>query len=122
MASNKLEKFGPTVISGAAANFVVLAAAGASATGYTATATYGIIRHIHVVNITGTAATLTMFLSLTSATETAGKEFIVAQSIAANSSWDWYGMLRMTSLDFLTVKSGTASALTIIAEGEIGLA
>lgn len=78
---------------------------------------YDVIRHIHVTNKTGTAATFTLYLGATGA-NAAGTELWVAQSVAANSSYDWYGALKITSTEFLVGGSGTATALTIVAEGE----
>jgi hypothetical protein len=42
--------------------------------------------------------------------------------VAANSSYDWYGLLRIDVADFLVGGSGTASALSVSGEGEIGVA
>ena len=78
---------------------------------------YDVIKHLHVTNKTGTAATFTLYLGATGA-NAAGTELFVAQSVAANASFDWYGNLKMTSTDFLVGGSGTATALTIVGEGE----
>lgn len=78
---------------------------------------YDVIKHIHVVNKTGSAATFTLYVGATGA-NAAGTELFVAQSVAANSSYDWYGNLKMTSTDFLVGGAGTATALTLTAEGE----
>lgn len=78
---------------------------------------YDVIRHIHIVNKTGSAATFTLYLGATGA-NAAGTELWTAQSVAANSSFDWYGMLKMLSTDFLVGGSGTATALTITIMGE----
>jgi hypothetical protein len=43
-------------------------------------------------------------------------------SVAANSYVDWYGMVPLDTTDFLVGGAGTATALTISGEGEIGLA
>lgn len=78
---------------------------------------YDVIRHIHIANKTGSAATFTLYLGATGA-NTAGTELWLAQSIAANSEFNWYCMLKMVSTDFLVGGSGTATALTITAMGE----
>ena len=123
MAANKVEKFGNAFLANAAANVIVLGAIGAAGTGYTVTAPYAIIRHIRFTNETGSAATAFLFVSQVSATETAGKGAIVAgTSIAANSYLDWYGMIRIGSLDFIVGHSGTATAISVVAEGEVGFA
>lgn len=78
---------------------------------------YDVIRHIHITNKTASAATFSLWLGATGA-NTAGTEFFNAQSVAANSSFDWYGVLKMSSADFLVGGSNTATALTIIVMGE----
>jgi hypothetical protein len=123
MASNKINRFGPVILSSTlTTNILNPAAAGANAVGnYTATASYIVLRHIRISNKTGSAATVSLWIGLTGA-NTAGTEFLgTALSIAANSAYDWYGMVRLDSTDFLVGGSGTASALTFEAEGEIGL-
>jgi hypothetical protein len=78
---------------------------------------YDVIRHIHIVNKTGTAATFTLYLGATGA-NAAGTELWTAQTVAANSSFDWYGSMRMNSTDFLVGGAGTTTALTISIFGE----
>lgn len=90
--------------------------------GYTQTQPYIILRHIRITNKTGTAATFSLWKGATGG-NAAGTEVIgTAVSVAANSSYDWYGIMRMDSADFLVGGAGTATALTLTAEGEIGLA
>lgn len=79
---------------------------------------YSVIRHIHIANKTGTAATASLWLGATGA-NAAGTELFTGHSVAANSEFDWYGALRMDSTDFLVGGAGTASALTITVEGEL---
>lgn len=78
---------------------------------------YDIIRHIHIANKTGSAATFSLWLGATGA-NAAGTELFTAVSVAANSVYDWYGALKMASTDFLVGGAGTATALTLTAEGE----
>lgn len=123
MASNKLEIFGPVALTTTlTTNIIAPAAAGASAVGYTATATYIIIRHIRIVNKTGSAATFTLYKGGTGG-NVAGTEFMgVATSVAANSYVDWYGQLRLEGTNgFIVGGAGTTTALTFTAEGELGL-
>lgn len=89
-------------------------------TGITATQPYLIIRHIRILNKTGSAATFSLWKGATGA-NAAGTEVIgTGYSVAANSAFDWYGILRLDSTDFLVGGSNTATALTLSAEGEIG--
>ncbi len=90
--------------------------------GYTATATYIILRHIRIVNKTGGAVTFSLYLGAT-ATNAAGTEIVgTALSIAANSAYDWYGSMRLDAADFLVGGASAATSLTIQGEGEIGVA
>lgn len=123
MAQNKLQTFGPVALTTTlTTNVIAPAAAGASAVGYTATATYIVLRHIRIVNKTASAATFSLWVGATGA-NAAGTEFMgIGTSVAANSFVDWYGQLRLEGANgFLVGGAGTATALTLIAEGEVGL-
>lgn len=78
---------------------------------------YDIIKHIHVVNKTAGAVTFSLWLGA-SAGNVAGTEFFNAQSVAANSVYDWFGALKMINTDFLVGGASAATSLTIIIEGE----
>ena len=122
MAQNRIEKFGPVALTTTLTTNILNPAAAGSGSGYTPTASYIILRHVRIVNKTGSAATFSLWLGLTGA-NTAGTEVIgQGLSVPANSAFDWYGLLRMSSADFLVGGAGTATALTIEMEGEVGLA
>ena len=76
---------------------------------------YDVVTHIHMVNTTSSPGTFTLFISSTTGTETAGLEFFVAQAIAGNGVYDWYGRLKLLSTDYIV---GHASAVTITVMGE----
>ncbi len=85
-------------------------------------AQYIILKHLRITNKTTSAATFSLWLGATGA-NTAGTEVVgTAQTVAANSAYDWYGLLRLDAADFLVGGSGTATALTITGEGEVGVA
>lgn len=90
------------------------------------TNTYYLIRRIRIVNKTASAATFSLFKDATGG-NTAGKEIIGgAQSVAANSSFDWFSPvgIRLSSDEtdkFIVGGAGTTTALTIQAEAEIGI-
>ena len=87
------------------------------------TKTYIVLRHIRIVNKTGSAATFSLWRGATGA-NTAGTEVVgIAQSVAANSAYDFFtpGMYFSTA-HFLVGGAGTATALTIEGFGEIGIA
>jgi hypothetical protein len=78
-----------------------------------------IITHIRVVNKTGSAATVSLWVGGTGG-NVAGTEFgWQAKSVPANDSIDWYGRLNLAQADFLVGGAGTATALSIEGEGEI---
>lgn len=88
--------------------------------GFTLTQPIIILRHIRITNKTASAATFSLWLGATGA-NAAGTEVIgTGRSVAANSEFDWYGMLQLSNADFLVGGSNTATALTFQAEGEIG--
>lgn len=81
-----------------------------------------ILKHIRVVNKTGSAASFSLWLGATGA-NAAGTEVVgTGLSVAANSAYDWYGMLRIDVADFLVGGASTGTALTISGEGTIGVA
>lgn len=79
-----------------------------------------LIRHVHITNTTGTAATYTLYVS-TTGDNTGGKELAKGISVAANAHADlyWPAGLRLASTDFIVGGSGTGSALTITISGEL---
>jgi len=122
MASNRIISVGPvaltTTLTTNIFNCAITSLTGP--TGITLTQPYVILRHIRIVNKTGTAATFSLYKGLTGA-NTAGTEIIgLGTTVAANSYFDWYGMLRFESTDYLVGGAGTGTALTLQAEGEVG--
>lgn len=122
MANNKLQQFGPIAVPNAAGNLIAPAAAGAGAVGYTATATYIILRKIRIINKTAGAVTFSGFIGATGGSA-AGTEFLGSGlSIAANSYHDWQGQVRLEGANgFFTGLASAATSLVLEAEGEVGL-
>jgi hypothetical protein len=78
-----------------------------------------LLTHVRIVNKTAGAVTFTLYLGATGA-NTAGTEFIgTAISVAANSAYDWYGRVPMSTADFLVGGASANTSLTLQAEGEI---
>jgi hypothetical protein len=124
MASNKTIRVGPVALTTTLTTNILnpQTLTGGVTTGTSNTATYLILRHIRISNKTGSSATFSLYIGATGA-NAAGSEFIgTAQAVAANSFVDWYGMVRLDAADFLVGGSGTATALTLEGEGEIGIA
>ena len=125
MAQNKFFRFGPVALTTTYTTNILNP--GTTTGGVASTsAPYDKLRitlkHIRIVNKTGLAATFRLWIGATGA-NAAGTEVIgYDYSVAANSGFDWYGMLPMDTTDFLVGGAGTGTALTIQGEGEIGLA
>jgi len=123
MAANKILNFEPvaltTTLTTNIFNTTVTTLAGP--VGWTMTQPYALIKHARVTNKTGSAATVSLWKGATGA-NTAGTEWVwSAVSVPANSYLDWYGIARFDSTDFLVGGAGTATALTLVLEGEIGI-
>lgn len=125
MAANKTIRVGPVALTNTLTTNILnpqTLTGGVSAGGTTNSNTYLILRHIRISNKTASAATFSLWIGATGA-NTAGTEFMgTAQSVPANSYVDWYGMIRLDTADFLVGGAGTATALTLEGEGEIGIA
>jgi hypothetical protein len=123
MPANKIFNFGPVALTNTLTTNILNGniTSLAGPIGFTMTQPYIVIRHIRILNKTATAATFSLWKGATGA-NAAGTEIIgTGVSVAANSYFDWFGQLRMDSSDFLVGGSGTATALTIQGEGEIGV-
>ncbi len=122
MAANKIFRFGPTALTTTLTTNILNPPTATGGTGAGSSGNYIVLRHVRIVNKTGSAATFSLWLGAT-AGNVAGTEVIGnALSVAANAAYDWYGMLRIDTADFLVGGAGTTTALTIEGEGEIGVA
>ena len=123
MASNKLVSIGPVALTATLTTNILNTAVTSLAgpVGITVTQPYLIVRHIRIVNKTAGAVTFSLWKGATGA-NAAGTEVVgTGQSVAANSAYDWYGMMRFDAADFLVGGASAATSLTLQAEGEIGL-
>lgn len=121
MAQNRILRVGPVALANVATDVLNPADAGAGQVGYTPTASYIILRHIRIVNKTAGAVTFSAWLGATGASAAGTEVLGIARSIAANSEYDWYGMMRLDTADFLVMLASAAASLTFQAEGEVGL-
>lgn len=123
MAQNKTIRIGPvaltTTLTTNILNCNVTAVTGP--VGMTMSQPYLILKHIRIVNKTASAATVSLWIGATGG-NAAGTEFAFqGTSVPANSYVEWFGPLRLDAADFLVGGSGTATALSFEAEGEIGV-
>jgi hypothetical protein len=81
-----------------------------------------LVKKITVVNKTTSAATVSLWLGATGA-NAAGTEYeFQAFSVPANSAVERFVYTRLDAADFIVGGAGTATALSIMFEGEIGVA
>lgn len=71
-----------------------------------------VIRNIHVVNKTASAATFSLWIGATGA-NAAGTEFFSAQSVPANSVYDWPFPRKLTAASFVVGGASANTTLTI---------
>lgn len=121
MASNKIFRLGPLALTTTLGTNILNPATATGGVNGGAAAQYIILRHIRIVNKTASAATYSLWVGATGA-NAAGTEFMgTATSVPANSYVEWFGTLRLDAADFLVGGAGTTTALTIQAEGEVGV-
>jgi hypothetical protein len=124
MAQNKQVRFGPVALTTTLTTNILNPGTTTGGVGMPATSVnlYFIIRHIRIVNITGTAATFTLCIGATGATAASSNSFMgFGLSVPANSYADWYGAITLDIADFIVGGAGTTLALTFQAEGEVGV-
>ncbi len=122
MASNKKFRFGPIALTNTLTTNLLNPPTATGGTNGGSSSAYIILNHIRILNKTGGAVTFTLYIGATGA-NAAGTEFIgTAQSVAANSAYDWYGAIRLDAADFLVGGASANTSLTINGEGEIGVA
>lgn len=122
MAANKLFRVGPVALTNTLTTNILNPPTASGGVNAGSSGNYIVLRHIRIVNKTGSAATFSLWLGATGA-NTAGTEVIgTAYSVAANSAFDWYGALRLDTADYLVGGASANTTLTFQAEGEIGVA
>jgi hypothetical protein len=122
MASNKAFNFGPVAMSATLTTNILNPATATGGVNAGSSPNYIIIRHIRVVNKTAGAVTFSLWKGATGG-NAAGTEVVgIGQSVAANSAYDWYGIMRFDTADFLVGGAGAGTSLSIQGEGEIGVA
>jgi hypothetical protein len=122
MASNKTFRFGPIALTAVLTTNLLNPPAASGGVNAGASPQYIVLKHLRITNKSASAASFSLWLGATGA-NSAGTEVIgQGQVIAANSSYDWYGLLRIDAADFLVGGASTAGALSISGEGEIGVA
>jgi hypothetical protein len=118
---NKVFRSGPVAVANAAGN-LLNPPTGAGGVNAGPSNQYIIVKHIRVVNKTGAAVNISLWIGATGGSA-AGTEFAwSATPVPANQFLDFYGQVRLDTTDFLTGLASAAASLTIEFEGEIGVA
>ena len=119
---NKVFRFGPVALTTTLTTNLLNPPTATGGVNAGSSSAYIVIKHLRLVNKTASAVNFSLWLGATGA-NVAGTE-VVGQglSIAANSSYDYYGMLRLDAADFLVGGASANTALSIQGEGEIGVA
>lgn len=121
MALNKTFRFGPIALTTVLTTNILNPPTAAGGVNSGASSQYILLKHIRIVNKTALAATFSLWLGATGA-NAAGTEVMTGKSVPANDSIElWFASLRIDAADFLVGGAGTATALTIEGEGEIGV-
>lgn len=121
MASNKVFRFGPVFIANAVGNLLNPDTTSGGVND-NSTGLYIVLKHVQIVNKTGSAVTFTCYLGATGGSASGTEVFGGSRTVAANSSVEFYPNLRLDVADFLTGVASSASALVILGTGEIGVA
>lgn len=120
--NNKAFRFGPVALTTTLTTNILNPPTTTGGTNAGSSSQYIILRHIRWVNKTALPVTFSHWLGATGG-NVAGTEVLgQAKSVPANDVYDWYGYLRLDAADFLVGGAGTATAMSIEGEGEIGVA
>jgi hypothetical protein len=121
VSANKTFNFGPVALSATTTTNILNPPTASGGVNGGSSAQYIILRHISIVNKTAGAVTFSLWKS-TTGDNSAGKEVIgQGKSVAANDTFNWYGILRLDAADFLVGGASAGTSLTITGEGEIGV-
>jgi hypothetical protein len=78
---------------------------------------YGLIKLIHIANVTAGAITYTLYIGATGGSA-GGTEIAKAVSVPANSNVDWYPAdLKLVAADFLSGLASAATSLVVTITG-----
>jgi len=120
--NNKAFNFGPIALTNTLTTNLLNPPTATGGVNAGSSGNYIILKRLNIVNKTASAATFSLWKGATGA-NVAGTEVIgQGQSIPANSYFPWSGYLRLDVGDFLVGGASANNALTIEAEGEIGVA
>lgn len=121
MASNKLFNFGPIALTNTLTTNILNPPAASGGVNAGSSGQYILLRHMRIVNKTAGAVTFSLWKGATGG-NAAGTEVVgIGTPVAANSAYDWYGLMRLDVADFLVGGASAATSLSIQGEGEVGV-
>ena len=120
--NNKPFRFGPIALTNTLTTNLLNPPASSGGVNAGSSGNYIILRIITIINKTASAATFSLWLGATGANVSGTEVFGQGQSIPANSYFSRSCYLRLDIGDFLVGGASVNAALTIEAEGEIGVA
>lgn len=121
MPANKIFRVGPVALTTTMTANILNPPTAAGGVNAGASAQYIVLRHFTIINKTGAPVSFSLWLGATGA-NAAGTEVIgTGTVVAANSSFPWYGVLRLDAADFLVGGASANTALVFQGEGEIGV-
>lgn len=113
----------PAFIANAVANILNGAITSlAGPVGWTATQPLLYVTRIRVVNVSASAVTFTLYKGATGGSAAGTQVIGGSKTIAANDAFEWYGVIELTSTQFLTGVASAASALVHDISGEVTFA
>lgn len=121
MAANKLFRFGPVALTTTLTTNILNPPTASGGVNAGSSSQYIILRKLTIVNKTSSAATFSLWLGATGANAAGTEVMGSGRSVPANGVIEIICMLRLDAADFLVGGAGTAAALTITGEGEIGV-
>jgi len=93
-------------------------ASGSNTTLYTVpAATTGIVKDIHICNVTATAADITVWVDVDGTAATDSEAIIKEWSVPANEFLHWDGYIIMSAASTIKATAGTGSAITVTVSG-----
>ena len=121
MASNKTFRFGPVALTTTLTTNLLNPPTASGGVNAGSSAQFITIKHLRIVNKTASAVNFSLWLGATGG-NVAGTEVIgQGLSVAANASYDYYGLMRLDAADFLVGGASANTALSIMGEGEVGV-
>lgn len=123
MAQNKQVRFGPVALTTTLTTNILNPGTTTGGTGMPATSgnLYFIIKHLVIANTTSGALTASLWLGSTGTNSQGAALKFQATTIPANSYIESYDVLTLDVADFLVGGGSSATALTLFAEGEVGI-